>query len=145
MKPRKILCVCVGNADRSPAMAATLKMYLNCSGVEPILCQSAGLSENASKGGPAPEHVQVACKRLGLDLSGHKRRHISSVNLQDFDLIITVNDEVAAKVVEAGADVKKVYNANIPNPWPVQFQEDYDQTFALIMSAMYRVVCRYFS
>lgn len=143
MKPRKILCVCVGNADRSPAMATILQMYLHCNGLSTI-CESAGLSPNADKGGPAPEHVRTACQRIGINMSNHKRRHIKSVNLGEFDLIITVNDEVAAKVIEAGADVKKVYNANIPNPWPVQFQDDYDQTFALILGAMYRVVSRYF-
>lgn len=142
-KPCKILCVCRGNADRSPAMAAILDLFLTRAGAN-VICDSAGLTENAANGGPAPQHVVTAGRRIGIDLSRHRRKHISSLPLSSYDLIITVDDDVAAAVVKAGVLPEMIYNANIPNPWPVQFQEDYDQTFGLILATMYRVVSRYY-
>ncbi len=141
---RKVLCVCIGNSDRSPVMAAVLGMLLHNT-MHNILCESAGISEHARGGTAAPFGLKAA-KRIGLDLSEHSRRHISAMDLKEYELIVCVSDTVAAAVIEAGADMGKVYNANITNPWPVQFQDDYEeQTMPSILVAMYRVVRRYFS
>jgi len=137
----RVLCVCIGNSDRSPVMAAVLEKFSN----NKIVCESAGIGETARNGKAAAYGIAAASK-IGLDISGHSRRHISTVDLGSYDLIICASDEIAAKVIEAGADMRKVYNAQIPNPWPVQFQEDYDaQTMPTILAGMYRVICRYFS
>jgi len=144
MMVKKVLCVCIGNSDRSPVMAAVLGMLLKNAGHD-VICESAGISENA-RGGKAAQHGTAAAKKIGLDLSGHSRRHIGALDLTSYDLFICASDEIAGAVIEAGADMKKIYNANITNPWPVQFQEDYDaQCMPAILSGMYRVVCRYFS
>ncbi|MFA6414478.1 MAG: hypothetical protein WC217_02040 [Candidatus Paceibacterota bacterium] len=141
---KKILCVCIGNADRSPVMAAVLGMFLKNAGHD-VVCESAGISGSARTGKAAPYGL-AAAKKIGLDLSEHVRRHIHDVDLRSYDLIVCASDEIAGKVVEEGADMKTVYNANITNPWPVQFQEDYDaQCMPAILSGMYRIVCRYFS
>ena len=139
----KILCVCIGNSDRSPVMAAVLGMYLSNARHE-VSCESVGISEHATKGGCATKFAVEAAKRIGLDISNHRKRHINAVNLADYDLIICANEVIAEKIIEAGADMTKVYNAQITNPWPCQFQEDYDTTFMQILSGMYRVVARYF-
>jgi len=55
---KKVLCVCLGNSDRSPVMAAVLGMYLKSAGHETEV-QSAGTLEFCKKGGP--DH------RLGSD------------------------------------------------------------------------------
>jgi len=141
---KRIMCVCIGNSDRSPVMAAVLEMFLKNAGYE-VGCTSVGISESANRGGGASPFAVTAAKRIGIDLTGHGRTQIASHGLDYYGLIICASDEIAAKVIELGADPKKVYNAQIPNPWPVQFQEDYDVTFAQILAAMYRVVARYFS
>lgn len=125
-------------------MAAVLGMYLKNAGHD-IVCESAGIGENAAKGGPASLPAAVAARRIGLNIYGglHNKRHISQVNLEDYDLIVCAGDEIAGKVIEAGVGMDKIYNAQITNPWPVQFQEDYDKTFEQILAAMYRVVVRY--
>lgn len=143
---RKVLCVCKGNGDRSPLMAAVLKMYLKNAGLADVVCESAGVLEAATKGGgPAPEFAVVAAKRIGIDLSGHRKHQLDPRTIGDYDLFVCVDEEVAARVLEAGAKMQNIYNAQIGNPWPCQFQEDYDQTAERIMAAMYRVVIRYFS
>lgn len=142
-KIQKVLCVCIGNSDRSPVMAAVLGMFLDNAGLL-VTCDSAGISEHA-RSGKATRFGLAAAKLLGLDLTQHVRQHISAVNLKSYDLIICASDEIAGAVIEAGADMKKVYNAQVTNPWPVQFQEDYDNLcMPVILAAMYRVVRHYF-
>lgn len=141
MAVKKVLCVCIGNGDRSPMMAEVLEKFV---GRDRVVCDSAGIGASAKKGGAAKFAVEAA-RRIGLDLSRHVRKHIDRCKLTEYDLIVCASDEIAAKVIEAGADMSLVYNAQITNPWPVQFQEDYDGTVAQILGAMYRVICRYFS
>ena len=145
MAINKILCVCIGNGDRSPVMAAVLGMFLKNAGHNEVVCESAGVGESAANGGCAAPFAVAAAKRIGLDITGHCKRRTTSLNLKDYDLIIVASDEIAGQVIQAGADMKKVYNVQVTNPWPCQFQEDYDPTFSQVLAAMYRVVTRYFS
>lgn len=143
MSTCKILCVCYGNSDRSPVMAAILTEFLKKS-ADKVICDSAGISESIAIGTSPLTFAITAANRIGLDLTAHRRRHTSTLNLKDYDLLVCASDDVAALVIQQGADLKKVYNAQVANPWPCQFQEDYDTCFSIILSAMYRVVTRYF-
>lgn len=145
MAIKKILCVCIGNSDRSPVMAAVLGMFLKSAGHTDVICESAGVGEHAEKGGCAAAFAITAAKRIGLDITDHRKRRITALNLKNYDLIICASDEIAGQVIQSGADMKKVYNVQVTNPWPCQFQEDYDPTFSQVLAAMYRVVTRYFS
>lgn len=141
---KNVLCVCMGNSDRSPVLAALLALFLKNAG-HPVICESAGIHDSAKIGKAAPFGL-AAAKRLGLDLSGHARRHISELDLKSYDLIVTMSDFIAEAVIVAGADMKKVYNAQVENPWPVQFQEDYDNVcMPALLSAAYRIIRHYFS
>jgi len=141
---KRILCVCKGNGDRSPMMAAALKMLLWNAGIE-VFCESAGILQAADGGGGASSFMVTAAKRIGIDLSGHERRWVSKLSLGTYDLFICVDSEVAAHMIGIGADIKKVCNAEISNPWPSQFQEDFNRTAGRILAAMFQVVTRYFS
>ena len=147
---KKVLCVCKGNGDRSPMMAAVLQMYLSNSFnmnllAKDVVCESAGMLEIANKGGGASPLMIKAAKRIGIQLSSHEKRWVNSLHIYDYDLFVCVDDEVAAYVIGLGADIKKVCNAGISNPWPSQFQRDFDDTVERIMGAIFRVVTRYFS
>ena len=138
---KRVLTVCFGNSDRSPAMAAVLGMYLDCAGIEATI-ESVGTDKGATgSGSGASPFAKTAVKRLGLDLTGHVKRHISAVELADFDLVICPNDDIAGKVVELGADRAKVHCARIENVWPVGCQENYDAiVMPSILAEMYRVL-----
>lgn len=143
----RVLCVCKGNGDRSPMMAAVLQMYLENTvviGTRPP-CESAGILEVADKGGGASPLMVKAAERIGIHLSSHKRRWVNRLDINAYDLIVCVDDEVAAYVINLGANIKNVCNAEISNPWPSRFQRDLDDTAERIMGAMFRVVTRYFS
>lgn len=144
----RVLCVCVGNSDRSPVMAAVLNMFLNNSGLN-VYVESAGADECAKKGGSCTEAASFAASRIGLDLSGHERRYIGDIEesrLSEYDLFVVVSDEVAAKVLgRIGFERKEdVYNVNIQNPWPNTDQRTHDETFRKILVAMYDVITLYF-
>ena len=140
----KVLCVCLGNSDRSPMMAAVLKMYLKNVAMGNVFCESAGILEIADKGGGASPLMINAAKRIGLDLSSHRRRRVDSLEISRYDLFVCVDDRVAAYILELGVDIKNICNARVSNCWPSQFQRDLDDTAENIMGAMFRVVTRYF-
>ena len=140
---KKILCVCIGNGDRSPVLAAVLGMMLKSAGHD-VVCESAGIGDSAKKGGAAKFGI-VAAKRIGLDISCHTRRHVGDLDLASYDLVVCVSDEIAAKMMAFWVPMSKVYTAPIANPWPVQFQQDFDeQAVPAILAAAYRIVTRYF-
>jgi len=139
----RVLCVCLGNGDRSPAMAGVLNLFLKETHPD-VVCESAGVLDSLTEGDPAAPLAVEAARRIGIDLSGHRRHHISSLNLANYDLLVCVDDQVAAQLIQAGSLPEKLYNANVPNPWPVQFQEDYDRTFEHILATMYHVITHYF-
>ena len=144
--PKRVLCVCIGNSDRSPLMAAVLQMYLDKAGQE-VVCESVGIDEKAAgTGAPAAPFGIRAGGNLGLDISKHKRRHISSVNVDDFDLIVCASDHIAAVVMGDNRErLKRIHNADIANPWPVQRQEQFEnKTMPAILTAMYEVVRYHF-
>ncbi len=142
---KRVLCICKGNNDRSPMMAAVLQMYLSNASMKDVVCESAGILEIANKGGGVSPLMVKAAKRIGIDLSSHKKCWVNSLKINDYDLFVCADNEVAARVIELGADMKKVCNAGVSNCWPSQFQRDLDDTAERIMAAMFRVVTRYFS
>ncbi|MEK7153226.1 MAG: hypothetical protein AAB834_04720, partial [Patescibacteria group bacterium] len=109
-----------------------------------VNCGSAGILEVAEKGCASPFAV-AAAKRIGIDLSEHRRRRLTAEFIGLHDLYVCADEEVAVAVLAMGVEIKRIYNAQVSNPWPVQFQTDYDRTAEAIMAAMYRVIARYFS
>jgi len=144
---KNVLCVCKGNSDRSPMMAAVLQMYLENTVLlnDKVHCESAGILEIASKGGKASSFMVKAARRIGIDLSRHSKHWIDSLCLSRYDLFVCVDEDVAAYVLNLGVDIEKICNAQVSNPWPSQFQEDHDNTAGKIMERMFHVVTRYFS
>lgn len=142
---KHVLCVCIGNSDRSPLMAGVLEMYLRNAGKADVICESAGVGPSAGSGGTASKFAVAAAKNIGIDLSEHQRRQTTEIDLSQYDLIVCATPDIAAMVIEHGAEMRKVYNAQIDNPWPVQFKEEFESTFEKVLGRMGIVVQRYFS
>ena len=122
-------------------MAAVLDMFLKSAGHE-VVVKSAGTN---AKEGCAAEFGVMAAKRLGLDLAGHRKTHVSNVQLADYDLVVCMDDKIADTIAKTGVDIKKIFNAQITNPWPCQFPEQYDTTMHQILIASYSIIKFYFS
>jgi protein-tyrosine-phosphatase len=147
----RILCLCIGNGDRSPVMAAFLALFLKNGGYE-VDVESAGVAvQDEMVGLPHAKEGALAAGRIGLDLSQGRRRRAQDLKLEDYDLFVVAGDSVGADLDVIGKaqglellKSKKIHNADIPNPWPIIKQEVYDEkTILRIIPEMYNVI-RYF-
>lgn len=100
MPPVAILFVCHANQCRSPLAAALLRRLLIG---EPEAVgwrvESAGL--HAIAGYPATGWTQTVAQATGLDLSRHRAQSVDDVQLADFDVILTLEENQAETLAAA--------------------------------------------
>ncbi|MGH7593055.1 MAG: low molecular weight protein arginine phosphatase [Gemmatimonadales bacterium] len=100
-----ILLVCSGNTCRSPLAAAILAEKLAVSPeFADAVVQSAGVA--AWDGTPASEGSYLVALERGLDLSGHRARMLTSEQVRNADLILTMSDAHASRVATLGGEQK---------------------------------------
>jgi len=97
--------VCTGNRFRSPIAEA---LFVRDTEGLPVRTESLGTLELGPR--PAvPEAVALA-EGMGVDLSGHRARSISSAYLGDFDLVLGFERRhVLASVVDAHAHIEQTF------------------------------------
>ncbi len=88
MNPFKILFVCTGNTCRS-AMAAAIMNDIAVKNNLNVLIESAGVF--AAEGDTATDNAIAALAGMGIDLSGHRSKRITSelVEMADAVLVMT--------------------------------------------------------
>lgn len=100
--PLHVLMVCQGNTCRSPLAAAMLRERLS---EVPQLrsCQvdSAGLDVTAGSG--VSDGARLVGLELGLDLSSHQTRQITSSLLAESDVILTMTWQQKTQIQSLGA------------------------------------------
>ena len=92
----KILFVCLGNICRSPLAVGILQKQVNDLGLDWQVA-SAGLANKYIGCTADPRVVQVANKH-GIDLSNHIARKFQSSDFDKYDMLITMNDDLASKI-----------------------------------------------
>ena len=102
----KLLFVCTGNASRSPMAAALFAKMAKEKGREDIHCESAGLQ--TATGGRANPMVIRLCGERGIDLTAHRRRLLSDVDVTTFDYVIVFEEGHRQAVLEQGVPGEKV-------------------------------------
>ena len=104
----KILFVCTGNTCRSPmAEGIFRKMMVDRGMEEKVLCQSAGFS--AVEGDPVSENAVIACKEIGVDISGHIARRFTPEEIDVWDVYFTMSKTHAYILMQAGVPAEKIY------------------------------------
>ncbi len=104
---RSVLFVCTRNAVRSP-MAGALVNSIAPKGEVRVV--SAGL-----EAAPLDPFAVEVMKEIGIDLSGHQPTSLLDALLSGkFDLIVTLSDEAAAKVLPR--EGQRVANWSVPDP-----------------------------
>jgi protein-tyrosine phosphatase len=88
---RRILFVCFGNLCRSP-MAEGIFNHLT--GILSFVAESAGVG--AMEGTPPSLLAVLEMKRRGIDISRHRARPVSSLDVSAFEKVIALDREVAA-------------------------------------------------
>jgi len=112
MGARKVLFVCYGNLCRSPMAAGFFNALLPGAS---IVAESAGMA--AMDGTPPSLLAVLEMKRRGIDISRHRARNISSVDLPDFETVIALDREVATLFWTAFPDNRDLRIWNIPDPY----------------------------
>lgn len=112
----RFAAVCVGNHDRSPLIAPLLAAACRDAGIDAEI-ESFGIHEsileNPHKGASA--NSRAVAKEFGGDIEGHIRRHLSQVQLSQYDGFMVVSGEVAQKLFEQDVPASKVYIMCDPN------------------------------
>lgn len=83
MSKTRVLILCTGNSARSQMAEGLLRH----DGGERFDVESAGTSPSTVR----PEAIAVM-RELGIDISGHRSKHVSEFDGRDFDVVITVCD-----------------------------------------------------
>ena len=104
-EPLRVAFVCTGNRFRSPLAAALLE-----SEAEDLPVEIASLGTLDLGDEPAlPEAVAIA-EGLGLDLTTHRARSVSALELASFDLVLGFERKhVVASVVDAKAKIEQTF------------------------------------
>ena len=103
---QKLLFVCLGNICRSPAAEGVFLHHLQKRGLsDRFVVDSAGTG-SWHVGNPADRRMRAAAQRRGIDLPS-RARQIELSDLEEFDLVLTMDDANLAAVTslakEAGA------------------------------------------
>lgn len=118
----KILFVCTGNTCRSPMAEGLFRAMLRRQGRKDVIVGSAGLS--AIEGQPASENAVLACRELGVDLSGHRARRVSGAFLNAWDLFFPMSGTHAYILEQAGVRPENIYlPENIADPFGGTLEE----------------------
>lgn len=93
-------------------MAEALARHLLDSGVR---VESAGIA--ADDGASAAEDAIRAMKERGVDISDHRSRSVSALNLSDFDLLVALTPAIAQALRHHGGDPSKLAALDIRDPY----------------------------
>lgn len=145
----KILMVCLGNICRSPiaegilhdmALKANLDWYVDSAGTGPW-----HVGER-----PDPRAIAV-CAKNGVDIRGQRARQIRRSDLDEFDLILTMDDENHAHVmsmVRSDIHREKIRpimsfstsrHSDVPDPY---FDGSFAEVFEILKEVCERIVER---
>ena len=103
----KILCVCMGNHDRSPLMMGIIAHTLQQRDIMATV-ESCGVWDGLLTGEfhqTASANSIAVLEARGIDISNHRTRHISLVNnIRGYHRYIVVTDEVKDELIKRGVD-----------------------------------------
>jgi protein-tyrosine-phosphatase len=143
---RRFLCVCTGNTCRSPMLAALLGDVLTRNGIQAQV-ESAGTGAYA--GDAASHGALAAMARRGIDLSTHRSRALSGLDLTPFEHIYAVSSRHAAFIRTQGVPPERITvvaaeRGGIPDPWGGD-DEVYESTARVLEGEVARLVATLFA
>ena len=104
-QPFDVYFVCTGNRIRSPLAAAFLKGSLP--GM-PLKVASVGIGDSHPH--PAEPEAIEAAAQLGADLTAHRSRSISEIDLSNADLVVGFERRHLARALEVGARPERCFS-----------------------------------
>ena len=98
----RVLILCTDNSARSQMAEGLLKHDAG----DRFEVESAG----TKPGRVRPEAIAVM-KELGIDISGHRSKHVNEFQGQSFDYVLTVCDNAKESCPVFPSDAKRIHNA----------------------------------
>src|SRR5690625_63118 len=139
----KFLMICLGNLCRSPLAEGILKEKIKAANL-PWEVDSAGTSGWHDGNPPDPRSIEIADK-YGIDISDQVSRKIRSIDLDDFDRILVMDEQNLQDVLrychtdEERAKVKKIMSY-LPDPPKIDVPRSEEHTSEL--QSRGQLVCR---
>jgi protein-tyrosine phosphatase len=138
---KKVLVICHGNVNRSPACAAVL------AGDPRLKVTSAGLREK-NVGMPAAKKMREAMAHYGFDLSGHRAQLVTQEMVDEADVVMYMDsgnlEKLVARFPMSGAKLRCLAEwapgwKKIPDPaWLAAKSDEFSDVVQLIVSASRR-------
>jgi protein-tyrosine phosphatase len=145
----KILMVCLGNICRSPIAEGILKSKLIKKGIKAQV-DSAGVLSYHSGESPDQRAVEIS-KQFNIDISMQKARQFRSSDLEEFDLIFTMDIPVHKEIIQMAENNKQIEkvklllefsghfdNCEVPDPY-YGGREGFEKVFRLLDQACEKV------
>lgn len=149
----RILMVCLGNICRSPIAEGVMRSIISRNNLNWEVA-SAG-TESYHIGEPPHRYSQKICQKNGIDISQQKARRFVASDLDNFDLIYVMAEDVMTEVKHiAGAafDSRKVIlfleerypgsHRSVPDPWYGP-EEGYVEVYDMISITCEAIVTKY--
>lgn len=149
----RILMVCLGNICRSPIAEGVMRSIISRNNLGWEVA-SAG-TESYHIGEPPHRYSQKICQKNGIDISQQRARRFVAADLESFDLIYVMAEDVMTEVKHiAGAtfDNRKVIlfleerfpgsRRSVPDPWYGP-EEGYSEVFDLISNTCEAIAQKY--
>lgn len=86
----RIVTVCTGNICRSPMAEYLLRQAAEKAGLDGVVVDSAGVSDE-EQGNPIDPRARDVLSRLGIDTSDHAARQVTRKDLADSDLVLALD------------------------------------------------------
>ena len=140
-----ILCICLGNSDRSPVIRGLLELMLRNQGRNEVVVESAGVLDSAKSGEGAPALAIAIAPTYGIDLTNHRKRHLSTVDLATINFVVAADKETMAHLIESGVkqEIICLELDGAKNAWKSQNPHKLEAMFWAISDALYREVISY--
>ena len=148
----KILAVCLGNICRSPLAEGLLRREIESRNLNWTV-DSAGTGSWHAGERPDPRSIAVA-QQYGLDISGQRARQLQSADLDEYDLILAMDESNyvdISRLARGKQQRQKVYRIteyaypgqpaeNVPDPyWD---DEGFERVYQMLRTAAQHVVDR---
>ena len=113
-----ILCICTGNICRSPMLEYLLRNAFEKSGRSDCTVTSAGTATQT--GSPPSLHAVTAMDEIGIDISAHRSRQITTEIVRENDAFVVLTPAHGVTLAfQYGADPQKIITpgGGIPDPY----------------------------
>ncbi len=143
-KINSIIFVCLGNICRSPLADGIAKKYTQEIGLD-IDVDSAGTGDWHVGENPCLNSIKVA-KNNGIDISYLVSRQVKKEDLENFDLVVALDDKNLSDLSELGAkNLVKLGDfgyegADVPDPYFFNGFEGFDKVYDMIQKCVINLI-----